>query len=56
MTTQAPLPAYGGPANWKGLDITDSDEWHFHLTETHIGEIKGAVQKSMDDGIDTKER
>ncbi len=50
--TQAALPTYDGPANWKGSDINDSDEWHFHLTEIHIGEIKSTVQKSMDDGIE----
>lgn len=50
--TQAALPAYDGPAYWKGSDIKNSDEWHFRLTETHIGEIKSAVQKSMDDGIE----
>ncbi len=52
MMTQAALPTYDGPANWKGSDINDSDEWHFHLTEIHIGEIKSTVQKSMDDGIE----
>lgn len=44
--------AYDGPANWLGSDIRDSDEWHFKLTDTHVGEIKNAVQKSIDDGID----
>ncbi len=43
---------YDGPANWLGSDIKDSDEWHFHLTDTHVDEIKNAVQKSMDDGVD----
>lgn len=52
MTTQAASPLYDGPANWKGSHIKDSDQWHFHLTETHMGEVRSAVQKSMVDGIE----
>ena len=52
MTAQGALQSYNGPADWKGSEIRDSDEWHFHLTEPHIGEIKRAVQHSMDDGIE----
>ena len=43
---------YDGPANWLGSEIKDSDEWHFNLTATHVDEIRHAVQKSIDDGID----
>ncbi len=43
---------YDGPANWLGSEIKDSNEWHFNLTATHVDEIKYAVQKSIDDGID----
>ena len=38
--TQAASPAHDGPANWKGSDMRERDEWRFHLTETYIGEIK----------------
>ena len=40
------------PANWKGESIRNSLEWHFHLSEDHIDEIRGAVGKSMRDGIE----
>lgn len=52
MTTQATSPVYDGPANWKGSEIKDSDQWHFHLTQAHVDEVKSAVQKSMVDGIE----
>ena len=52
MFTQRQTNIFEGPANWKGKDIRESDEWHFHLTDTHVLEIVEAVEKSMQDGID----
>jgi hypothetical protein len=45
------LPIYEGPADWRGPDIRDSGDWHIHLTESQISEIKSAVQRSIDDAI-----
>jgi len=52
MNTQTIQQVYDGPANWMGSDIKYSDEWHFHLTDIHVSEIRKAVRKSMEDGID----
>ena len=45
------LPSYEGPANWRGSNIRNSEDWHIHLTESHIAEIKSAVQRSIEDEI-----
>lgn len=45
------LPIYEGPADWRGPDIKDSADWHIHLTQSEISEIKSAVQNTIDAGI-----
>ena len=45
------LANYEGPANWRGQNIRNSEDWHINLTESHISEIKKAVLRSIDDRI-----
>ena len=43
--------SYEGPANWRGPNIRNSEDWHINLTKSHISEIKKAVQRSIDNRI-----
>ncbi len=51
MSHRRSLPNYAGPADWRGPDIKDSKDWHIHLSDSQIQEIKSAVQRSIDDNF-----
>ena len=51
MVQSKALPDYEGPANWRGSNIRNSQDWHINLTQSHTSEIKSAVQRSIDEGI-----
>ncbi|MBL4908273.1 MAG: TauD/TfdA family dioxygenase, partial [Sneathiella sp.] len=48
MSHSKALPIYNGPADWRGPEIRHAKEWHIDLTDSHIQEIKSAVQYSVD--------
>ena len=51
MSHSSSLPIYEGPAGWRGPDVKDSPDWHINLTDSHLSEIRSAVQRSIDDNI-----
>ena len=51
MSHSRSLPIYEGPADWRGPDTKDSKDWHIHLTDSQILEIKSAAQRSIDDNF-----
>ena len=52
MGTAAELPIFEGPANWRGPDLAREEDWRFALNDQQIDQIKKAVWKSQEDGID----
>ena len=45
------LPSYAGPANWRGSNIRNPEDWHTHLTESHIADITSPLQRRIADAI-----
>lgn len=42
----------GGPASWRGPDLSDSDEWVLPLDERHAGELLAALEATETAGRD----
>ena len=51
MSHRRSVPIYRGPADWRGPDIKHSKDWHIHLNDRQILEIKSAARRSIDDNF-----
>jgi hypothetical protein len=53
--TKLPDGSIGGPAAWKGADLTDSDEWREQLSPDDVEELRRAVDAAIGCGRATEE-